>query len=109
MSWYNKGGYGGAWYESGVMEWHNGKPVTIRLEEQTADGDNAEVFIRTIRVYRDGNLMIASKVRISASDGKEKQCLLQGEWTEFDRTPFLIFADAPDQLVRVDGRKNGCQ
>lgn len=109
LSWHNKGGYGGAWYEAGVLEWHNGKLTVMRLEEQTSDGDDNEAFIRTIQVYRDGGLKIASRVHISEADGKEKQCLLEGEWAEFDRTPMLIFAEAPDQVVRVDGRKNGCR
>ncbi|MBX2947550.1 MAG: hypothetical protein KF725_17100 [Cyclobacteriaceae bacterium] len=109
LSFYNKGGFGGAWYESGLLDWQNAKPVLIRKEEQTSDGENTEAFIRTIWTYRDGALKVASKVRISEIDNGERQCLLEGEWEEFDRTPFLIFANSDAQVTRVDGRKSGCK
>lgn len=109
LSFYNKGGFAGAWYESGTLDWERGKPVLIRKEEQTSDGENTEAFIRTIWVYNNGALKVASKVRISEIETGEKQCLLEGEWDEFDRTPFLIFTNSDDQVTRVDGRKSGCK
>jgi hypothetical protein len=93
LTYYNKGGFGGAWYESGTLEWVNGKPVVFRKEEQTADGDNTEAFIRTIWTYANGELRIASKVRISETENGEKQCLLEGDWAEFDQTPFFDFCE----------------
>lgn len=109
LNFHNKGGFGGAWYESGTIEWINSKPLLIRKEEQTSDGENTEVFIRTIWTYSNGELKVASKVRISEIETGEKQCLLEGEWEEFDRTPFLIFANTEEQVTRVDGRAKGCQ
>lgn len=109
LTYYSKGGFGGAWYESGILKWADGKPVIIRKEVQTADGDNTEAFIRTIWTYANGELKIASKVRISETESGEKQCLLEGDWAEFDQTPFLIFANDEAQVVRVDGRSGGCK
>lgn len=108
LSFYNKGGYGGAWYESGTMKWVDGEPLLIRKEEQTSDSENTEAFIRTIWTYVNGTLKLASKVSITEIESGERQCLLEGDWAEFDRTPFLIFANSEAQVTRVDGRINGC-
>jgi hypothetical protein len=110
LSFHNKGGYGGAWYESGTIQWVNDKAIMIRKEEQGSGGEeDAESFIRTIWVNVNGDLKIASKVRISEIETGEQQCLLEGDWAEFDRTPFLIFANSDEQVTRVDGRIKGCR
>ncbi|MFN3841486.1 MAG: XAC2610-related protein [Cyclobacteriaceae bacterium] len=110
LSFYNKGGYGGAWYESGTVKWEKGDPLMIRKEEQTSAGEeDSESFIRTIWMYADGEMKVASKVHISEIETGEKQCLLEGDWEEFDRTPFLVFAKTDEQVTRVDGRQKGCR
>ncbi len=110
LSFYNKGGYGGAWYESGTMQWLDSKVLMMRREEQISGGeDDGESFIRTIWLNVNGDFKIASKVHISEIETGERQCLLEGDWEEFDRTPFLIFANSADQVTRVDGRVSGCR
>lgn len=110
LNFYNKGGYGGAWYESGTIEWVHGEPLMIRKEEQTSAGEeDTESFIRTIWTYVNGALKVASKVHISETETGEKQCLLEGKWEEFDHTPFLVFAKNDEQVTRVDGRVKGCR
>jgi hypothetical protein len=110
LNFHNKGGYGGAWYESGTLEWVGGKPIIIRKEEQTSRGEeDTESFIRTIWINVNGKLKVAAKVHISEIETGERQCLLEGDWEEFDRTPFLIFANSEEQVTRVDGRVSGCR
>jgi hypothetical protein len=110
ITYYNRGGFGGAWYESGTFDLATGKIALQRTEIQTSDGDNTEAFVRTIMVRNTaGEMTIASKVRIrERKEGGEQQCLLEGSWEEFDKTQSLLFADTDQQVVRVDGRSSGC-
>jgi hypothetical protein len=110
LNFHNKGGYGGAWYESGTLQWVDGVAEVVRKEEQTSGGEeDAESFIRTIWINVNGKLKVAAKVHISEIEIGERQCLMEGDWEEFDRTPFLIFAKSDEQVTRVDGRVNGCR
>lgn len=87
-----------------------GAPVVVRTEEQSSENDDPERFIRTIQVRSEsGEMETASKVLITGFEEKEKQCLLEGEWTEFDKYPNLIFATSNDQVVKVDGRNGACK
>lgn len=110
LIYYNHGGMAGGWYMSGVVEWVNKEPIIVREEEQTSSEDDVDVFIRTIQI-RDtrGEMVVASKVRLEKLDAdREKQCLLEGEWTEFDKTPNLMFAEVREKVVRTDGRDGTC-
>lgn len=102
LVYHNLGGMGGAWYTEGIFSWQNGKPVLIREEEQSSQEGSEEIFIRTIFIVdAKGNKKVASKVRISAEGkDKEKQCLLEGDWQEFDRYPKFIYAASQTDVVR---------
>lgn len=106
----NNGGMGGGRYTAGVIRWTNGHPVVVREEEQTSSEEGEEIFIRTIRIPGpDREMKVVSRVRIENLDDKEKQCLLEGDWKEFDRYPRLIFTDTPENVIRVDGRNGSCE
>jgi hypothetical protein len=109
INFHNNGGMAGGWYTAGVIAWQNNTPVVILEEEQTTPDGTDEVFIRTIRVRTGGEMKLSGKIRISLLDGiKEQQCLLEGEWTEFDKRPNLIYADNDKNVVKVDGRNGTC-
>jgi len=110
ISFRSNGGMAGGWYNAGVIEWKNGKAVITRQEEQTSAEGSEEIFVRTIQLLQaNGQWKVASKVRIEQLSGpKEKQCLLEGEWTEFDKYPSLMFVEDKADVVRVDGRKGSC-
>ncbi|MBC7921482.1 MAG: hypothetical protein H7Z75_10405 [Ferruginibacter sp.] len=111
VSYHNVGGMGGSDYISGICRWENNQLATVRREEQTLGEEGPEVIIRTVYV-RDGNqqLKLASKVRITREDKEsELQCLLEGEWAEFDKYPNLLFTESADQVRKQDGRNGKCE
>jgi len=107
---HNGGGNAGGWYTAGIIQWQNQKPVIVREEEQTSFDDNPEIFIRTIRVrQQNGELVLASKVQLQqVENNKEKQCLLEGEWAEFDKYHQPLFAESKEAVIKVDGRTGSC-
>jgi hypothetical protein len=111
INYHDMGGMAGGWYTDGTYGWIDGKLTEVRKEDQTSSEDNPEVFIRTISIADgSGGLKVASKVRIEQADGgKEKQCLLEGEWEEFDKRPKLLFAETQDNVIRNDGRNGSCE
>ena len=114
VSFYDVGGMAGAWYNTETYKWAgDGMLLKIREEDQTSEDQNAEsnVFFRTISLYgEDGNMHVASYVRISKADEKrEKHCLLEGEWTEFDKNPRFLFVNSASDVIRVDGRNGACE
>lgn len=106
---YNRGGFAGAWYESGTLAWVNQQVYLIRTEEQTSAEGNTDEFIRTIKTRNeDGELVIASKVHFKETEDGELHCLLEGNWEEFDKDPSPIFVSNPDLVKRADGRNGPC-
>jgi len=110
IRYHNSGGMAGGWYTAGNIQWKEQRPIVVREEEQTSSEEEPEIFIRTIRILNEqGQMIIASKVQIQRYETeKEKQCLLEGNWIEFDRYPNLIFAETQVNVIRVDGRQSGC-
>ena len=110
IHYHNSGGMAGGWYTAGIIQWKEQRPVVVREEDQTSSEEEPEIFIRTIRILNEqGQMILASKVQIQRYETeKEKQCLLEGNWIEFDRYPNLLFAKSQANVIRVDGRQNGC-
>lgn len=92
LTFHNARGMGGGWYPSGVIQWTQRQPVIIRREEQSSSEEEPEAFIRKIQLrMENGEMKTVCKVRIERIDtNKEKQCLLEGDWIEFDKYPFSI-------------------
>lgn len=106
---YNRGGFAGAWYESGTFEWINKQIQLIRTEIQTSADGNTDEFIRTIKTINAAReLVVASKVHFKETEEGELQCLLEGSWEEFDKDPEALFVRNPELVKRVDGREEGC-